>query len=198
MRRTDLSWELIIVNDGSTDKTGEILADLPVGELKVITHAQNRGLGKGLQTGFAHARGEVVITMDADCTHDPENIPVLYHAVKNGYDVAVASRYIPGGGMEDVPGWRQLISKAANFIIGRMLSWPVKDGSSGYRAYRREVLASLGDLASGFEVQAYILRQLKNLRFCEVPLKLKGRTLGKSKMRYMRLIGPYMAIIFEL
>lgn len=197
MRQTELSWELLIINDGSTDRTGEILESLPVPELRVVTHSENRGLGKGLETGFTHARGDVVITMDADCTHDPENISFLYQAILNGYDVAIASRYVPGGGMVDVPGWRQLISKAGNYIIGKVLSWSVRDGTSGYRAYKREHLQSLGELSPGFEVQVEILQKLNNLRFCEVPLKLRDRTMGKSKMRYTSLIRPYAALLLR-
>jgi dolichol-phosphate mannosyltransferase len=197
MRQTELSWELLIINDGSTDRTGEILSSLPISELRVISHKENLGLGKGLQTGFSHAQGDVVITMDADCTHDPENISSLYQAVLNGYDVAIASRYISGGGMVDVPGWRQVISRAGNYIIGQLLSWPVKDGTSGFRAYRREILAGLGDLKPGFEVQAEIVQKLHRLRFTEVPLQLRDRTLGKSKMRYTRLIRPYVSILIQ-
>lgn len=197
MRQTELSWELLIINDGSTDRTGEILSSLPISELRVITHNENQGLGQGLQTGFSHARGDVVITMDADCTHDPENISSLYQAVLNGYDVAIASRYVPGGGMVDVPQWRQLISKAGNYIIGKVLSWSVRDGTSGYRAYKREHLQSLGELSPGFEVQVEILQKLNNLRFCEVPLKLRDRTMGKSKMRYTSLIRPYAALLLR-
>jgi dolichol-phosphate mannosyltransferase len=197
MRQTDLSWELLIINDGSTDKTGEILSSLPISELRVMSHKENLGLGKGLQTGFAHAQGDVVITMDADCTHDPENIASLYQAILNGYDVAIASRYIPGGGMVNVPQWRQLISKAGNYVIGKVMSWSVRDGTSGYRAYKREHLQSLGELSPGFEVQVEILQKLNNLRFCEVPLKLRDRTMGKSKMRYTSLIRPYAALLLR-
>jgi len=181
--------EIIVVNDGSTDASEDVLYELlrSVPSLRTIRHLRNLGLGKALESGFATARGDIVVTMDADCTHDPRLIPALVKAIERGADVAVASRYVPGGGMDGVPFWRQAASRLGNAVLGRLRRWPVADGTSGYRAYRKDCLDGLGELPAGFEVQVYILEALKNKKWVEVPLVLGTRNWGTSKMRYGEL-----------
>jgi dolichol-phosphate mannosyltransferase len=171
LKQSFKTWEIIIVNDGSKDRTAEFLRRLEreYSRLVVVTHLSNRGLGAGLETGFRNAKGEIIVTMDADGTHDPRLIPRLYSEIENGTDVAVASRYVDGGGMIGVPCWRRLISTAGNRIIGAISGWPVKDGTSGYRAYRSNLVKNLCTLRRGFEVQGDILIRLaKEATFAEI------------------------------
>lgn len=192
-------WELIIVNDGSTDQTSKILsAEAEIrSQLVVIHHEVNRGLGKALQTGFKHARGDIVITMDADGSHDPKIIPIMCQNIRAGYDVVIASRYVWGGGMEEVPYWRQFLSIIGNRVLGTLLKWPVKDATSGYRAYTNEVLGRLTELPAGFEVQSVILNQIGKAKYKEIPLVLHNRYAGYSKMSYRRLIPVYLKMLTE-
>ena len=187
--------EVVIVDDGSTDGTHAILERLrqEYGNLVVLKHPMNRGLGAGLETGFRAAKGDVIVTMDADGTHDPGLIPKMVAAIQNGADVVVASRYVPGGGMDGVPRWRQAASIVGNLVLGRLMGWPVCDGTSGFRAYRREVIGRLEGLPAGFEVQGEILRRLgKGIWVAEVPLRLTARQGGRSKMRYAGLLYRYL------
>lgn len=160
-------------------------------ELHIVIHERNLGLGKALESGFAIAKEDIIVTMDADCTHDPSLIPVLVKALNNA-DVAIASRYVSGGGMQGVPWYRQALSVAGNRVLSTVLKWPVNDGTSGYRAYRKDCLKELGSLLPGFEVQAEILSRLRNKKICEVPMNLKNRPAGHSKMKYSALIWPYL------
>jgi len=195
-------FELVVVNDGSTDGTGNILRMLQEEyvNLRVVSHPENKGLGAALATGFNAAEGDVIVTMDADLSHDPAHIPGMVQKVRSGHDVVVASRYVPGGGMEGVPLWRVWISRSANAVIGLVKRWKVRDASSGFRAYRAELVKGLRGFGSGFSVQVEILRELfrKNARVFEVPFVLTNRKAGRSKMRYLKLIPEYTKLLMGL
>jgi dolichol-phosphate mannosyltransferase len=172
-------WELLIVNDGSADLTGE-LAERMAAEhetVRVVHHEVNRGLGAALATGFAEARGEIVVAMDADLSHPPAMIAGLVAACEDA-DAVFASRFVPGGGMEGVPWIR----------------------TTGFRAYRTDVVRSLDVTATGFEAQLEIAVGLirKRARVREVPLMLVTRVAGVSKMRYLALIPRYARVVLRM
>jgi dolichol-phosphate mannosyltransferase len=187
--------ELLVVDDGSVDATPKLLAAAAAADerIRVVTHPTNRGLGAALSTGFANATGDVIITMDADLSHPVALIEELVSACLRG-DAAFASRYVDGGGMHGVPWWRQAISRSANGVLRRVLRIPVHDITTGYRAFRAEVVRGMPLESTGFEVQLELSARLVAARrkIVEVPLVLEQRAAGMSKMRYFRLIPRYM------
>ncbi|MEY2450434.1 MAG: hypothetical protein QOD92_8 [Acidimicrobiaceae bacterium] len=186
--------ELLVVDDGSVDSTPKLLAAAAAADerIRVVTHEANRGLGAALSTGFAHAKGDVIITMDADLSHPVALIADLVAACATA-DAAFASRYVPGGGMHGVPWWRQAISRTANGILRRVLRMPVRDLTTGYRAFRAAVVRDMPLVSNGFEVQLELSARLvaADCKIVEVPLMLEQRAAGMSKMRYFRLIPRY-------
>lgn len=192
------SFEVIVINDGSEDGTLQILSELQLAyaELVVVSHPQNKGIGKALEIGFKSAKGDIVVTMDADCSHDPELIKQLCAEIGKGYDIVIASRYVGDGCMKGIPVWRQVLSKYGNKAMQILLGWPAKDSTSGYRAYRTEVVKTLDNLSPGFEVQVEILMELKNTRVKEIPFALHNRAAGQSKMEYSKLAKTYLKMIF--
>lgn len=190
------SVELVIVDDGSKDKTAEILARLKNDflNLTVLTHEANKGLGMALNTGIAYARNvaDVVVTMDADLTHPPSIVPELVFALKDA-DVSVASRYVAGGGMQDVPWWRVAISKAANFVFRTFYGIKAKDVTAGFKAYKSEAVKDITLERPGFVVQLEIMVKLakKGCKFAEIPLVLVNRKQGSSKFRFFRMVPKY-------
>jgi dolichol-phosphate mannosyltransferase len=194
-------WELLVIDDGSTDATPRILARLAVQhpQLRVLTHPQNRGLGSALATGFASARGDLVATMDADLSHALDLLPTLVAACDD-HDAAFASRYVAGGGMVGIPWRRRVISRTANLGLRAVFMSPVRDLTTGYRVFRTSVVRQLPLRARGFEVQLEISVRLlaAGRRIAEIPLVLTDRSAGSSKMRYLRLIRSYGAMVFRL
>jgi len=193
-------WELLIVDDGSTDRTGELLRGVgPTPGLRVVTHARNQGMGAALRTGFSNATGDIVITVDADLSHPLELIPALVSAASTS-DVVFASRYVRGGGMLDVPWHRAAISRVANAVLRRLLRIPVRDLTTGFRAYRRSALTGIRLEGTGFETQLELTVKLarSTATMTEVPMLLRKRMAGTSKMRYTRLAGGYGRMVLRL
>jgi dolichol-phosphate mannosyltransferase len=186
--------ELLVVDDGSSDATPKLLAEM-IGEfedLRVVTHDHNRGIGAALATGFANASGDVIVTVDADMSHPVALVTRLAEGCRDA-DAVYASRYVPGGAMEGVPVWRVLISRLANGVMRLAFRTRVRDLTTGMRAFRTEAVRDLRLDATGFEAQLEITVRLlaAGRRIDEVPMVLRNRSVGESKMRYLRLAPRY-------
>ncbi|HEY3111592.1 MAG TPA: glycosyltransferase family 2 protein, partial [Chloroflexota bacterium] len=136
-------YRVVLVDDGSADRTIEVAraraARMP---LTILPRTRNGGLGSAMRTGLEHVRrsadpDEVLVTMDADNTHDPALIPRLVEALDGGADLVVASRFVPGAVAVGVPWIRRLLSGGARVVFGVVVGAEgVRDYTSGYRAYR--------------------------------------------------------------
>lgn len=187
-------YRLIIVDDNSPDGTGD-LADQLAGEdgrVSVIHRPRKQGLGPAYAEGFAAAltgTASVICQMDADFSHDPTALPALIGAVEAGADAALGSRYVPGG---EVPGWplhRRLLSRWGNLYARTLLGTSINDMTSGFRAYRSEVLRTLQPAtceASGYGFQVEMARRCHDagLKVEEIPITFRDRVRGESKMHW--------------
>jgi dolichol-phosphate mannosyltransferase len=176
MRERKADYRMIVVNDGSTDRTGEILAEcaksLP---LQVFTHPLNRGLGETERDGFelaASASGpdDVIVRVEGDDTHDPQYIFTLIEKLGEGFDVVNTSRFQPGGTQLGVSSYRAFISRCANVFMSVVFPVPnVRDFSCGFRAYRARVVQ---DAVSVFGNDFVQLRGLGFTSTLEMVVKL--------------------------
>lgn len=186
---------LLIIDDNSPDGTGAIADELVKkhpGRIEVMHRAGKMGLGTAYVTGFQHAvraGAEAVGQMDADFSHPPVKLVELAAALE-GCDVAVGSRYIPGGGVdEDWPVWRKLLSAFGNFYARTILGMKLHDVTGGFRLYRKQLIQKLPFeriRSSGyvFQVETAYLITLLGFKFKEVPIYFAERRLGKSKMSF--------------
>lgn len=186
-------YEILVVNDGSTDNTLSILKKLKnrYPTLRVVSHKKNKGLGMALYTGFQHAKGSIIVTTDADLTHPPEMIGKLVDKIRQGFDFCVGSRYVRGGGMINVPFWRILLSKFSNLFFQLIFGCAVRDMTSGLRAYKSECIKKIRVEDSSFAVQLEIIVKILKLKakMTEIPFVLKNRELGTSKFDFLKM-GP--------
>ena len=193
--RRDLPFEIVVVNDGSRDNTRELVRGFTAKYtfIRLVDHEVNRGLGKALETGIAAARGDVIVTMDSDLTHPPAMIRELAAGLKDA-DICIASRYVKGGGMKDVPAWRVWVSRLANYLFDLIFWTNIKDLSSGFKAYRAQHLKKAPIMSNGFECQMEIMLYfIKNkLRSREIPLMLKNREFGTSKFQFVKMGMKYV------
>lgn len=183
--RLDEPAELLVVDDDSPDGTAEAMrqaaATCNAGEqVRVIVRRQDKGLAKAVAAGFEQARGDVLAVMDADLSHPPERLPELLAAIRDGADVAVGSRYVQGGAIEDWPMARRVISRGA-CLLARPLS-PVKDITSGFFALRRDCLDELHYVPRGYKIGLELFARLPGRRVVEVPFTFHDRTRGASKL----------------
>jgi dolichol-phosphate mannosyltransferase len=182
---------VLVIDDASPDGTGEIAdrlaAELPW--LDVLHRGRKDGLGRAYVAGFRQALAEgaeLVLEMDCDFSHDPQDVPRLIAAVEAGADLALGSRYVPGGGVRNWQLLRRAISRAAS-LYTRVLLMPVRDSTGGFKCFRREVLEQI-DLdtvhGAGYVFQIELTYRARRAGFAvvEVPITFSDRTEGRSKM----------------
>ena len=193
--------EVVIIDDNSPDGTGQLAEQLSrkYKFLKVIHRPSKLGLGSAYREGFRAAVGKLLFTMDADLSHDPSYIPRFIEKAKHA-DVVVGSRYIEGG---NIVGWglyRKLVSRVANFLASIVVGADVNDMTSGYRAYRKEVLAKvpLNEIRSnGYAFQLEIIYEIrkKGFKIDSVPIVFTDRRTGRSKLGMREFLSFLMLTI---
>ncbi len=195
------SYRILVVDDGSTDETLNVLRDMQdVYPLDIIAHKINRGLGETERDAFEYVAenaddNDVAVRLDCDDTHEPQYIQTLIQKLQNGYDVVNTSRFQPGGGQKGVNAYRAFISYAANIFMKCMFNISgVKDYSCGFRAYRVSVLKDgIKIFGNGFiqlkglgftsTLETIIKLKLLGCRFAEVPFILRyDKKASPSKM----------------
>jgi dolichol-phosphate mannosyltransferase len=189
-------WELVIVDDGSPDGTADIAAALaPRIPTNVVRRAGKGGLASAVIAGFAAARGDILVVMDADLSHPPELVPALLSAIEDGADLAVGSRYVAGGRVEDWPLKRQIVSRVA-CLMGSALV-PVRDATSGFFALRRSVIDGVTLNPIGFKIGFEVIARGRYRSVVEVPYTFRDRELGASKFG-RREVGQYVVQLGQI
>lgn len=189
-------FELVLVDDGSTDDTFERLVTAFIGwdNVTIMQHDCNRGLGVALRTGFTVARGSVIVTTDSDGTYPFTTIPALLDMLQPGVDIVTASPYHPAGGVDGVPAYRLLFSKGASAMYRLLLDPHLHTYTAMYRAYRREVIECIPTTADGFLMVTELLvgALLAGYRAAEFPAVLRVRRYGQSKARVWQITRSHL------
>ncbi|GAA4035983.1 polyprenol monophosphomannose synthase [Arthrobacter methylotrophus] len=184
--------DVLVVDDNSPDGTGQLADSIAAEDSQVhVLHRKGKeGLGAAYVAGFkwGMAAGyDVLVEMDADGSHQPEQLPLLLDAINDGADLAMGSRWVPGGGTVNWPLYRQAISRTGSTYARIMLGLKIKDITGGYRAFRRSTLEALKldqveSVGYGFQVDlAWRVAKL-GLKIVERPITFVERELGASKM----------------
>jgi glycosyltransferase involved in cell wall biosynthesis len=186
------SFEIIFINDGSSDGSYAALCRLAQADakVKVINLRRNFGQTAAMSAGFDHARGEIIIPMDADLQNDPVDIPLLLEKLAQGYDVASGWRK----DRQDKELLRIFTSRLANWLISQFTGVKLHDSGCSLKAYRAEILR--GTRLYG-EMHRFIpaLANLMGARICEVPVTHHARAFGKSKYGFKRILKVLLDLI---
>jgi dolichol-phosphate mannosyltransferase len=183
--------ELLVIDDNSPDGTGRLADELAAGNprLHVLHRPGKLGLGTAILAGMRYALEhgyDLFVNMDADFSHHPRYLPALLEGMQR-HDVMIGSRYVPGGGSENWPLRRRVISRSVNMLVGLLMRIPAHDCSGGYRCYRVATLrdAQLERVRSrGYSFQQEVLYRCRKAggRIGEAPIVFENRRAGKSKV----------------
>ena len=199
--------KIILIDDNSPDGTGEIansLSKKSKNKIVVIQRKGKLGLGSAYKVGFKKALKEgarVIITMDADLSHDPSAIPTLLSGLRRA-DLVIGSRYVEGGGIVGFPLWRLALSSIAQALCRFFLGIMVSDSTTAFRAYKAKVIKSIKPDSIKSEGYSFLIEvvfrsQKAGFKIIEVPIIFRARELGKSKVSQSEIFKA-LATVFRL
>ena len=199
---------LLVVDDNSPDGTGRLADELAAGEprIRVLHRAAKQGLGRAYLDGFARALdedAEIIVQMDADFSHDPAALPGLLAPIITGAaDLAIGSRYAPGGGVVDWGRGRRIVSRGGSLFARIVLALGPRDLTGGFKAWRASTLAALGfdGVHAGgyvFQIEMTFRASRAGARIAEVPITFRDRRVGQSKMS-RRIIVEALVVVVQL
>jgi glycosyltransferase involved in cell wall biosynthesis len=192
------TFEVIAVNDGSSDGTGTRLSALRhlASWLVVVDYQPNRGRGYAIREGFQQARGDIICTIDADLSYTPDHLPKMIRILDRyqRVDCVIGSPYVDGGGAENVAWWRLWLSRWGNRIIRRAMGGLVKTSTGVLRAYRARCIKALELFADGKELHLEIVSKLlaTGYNIIEMPAILRGRKRGRSKFNFRAIASSHL------
>jgi len=197
------SFEYLMVDDGSSDDTFDLITELAErrSDIVVIRHERNSGMGTAIRTGITRAKGDCIITMDADLTFRPRDIRILVDTFRRtGADCVSGSPYLRKGLMEEVTPFRLLMSRSVNFLYRLLLGGTISCVSPIFRLYRKEVLSGIALSSRNFEINAEIISKLliTKKHVVEVPVPLLKRRHGTSKIRITKEIRNYLSLLYRI
>ncbi len=195
--------QLVLVDDGSKDDTLAALVEFAKNHknTKIIKVNKNRGLGYAVRQGIKAANGELTITLDADLTYHPKEIPKLLEEFAKGKaDCVIGSHFMKGGKTTDVPAWRIFLSKAVNLIYLFLFRKRIYAISSIFRLYKTADIQRLQLESEGFDINVEILAKLlqQKKRITEVPVTLSTREFGESKLNTKREVLNHLRLMYKI
>jgi glycosyltransferase involved in cell wall biosynthesis len=202
LETTGQSFEIVAVDDGSTDSTCARLQSMAESDrrLRVVTYGKNRGRGYAIRRGFEAARGRIIVTIDADLSYNPSHIVEMVAILdqRPEVDFVVGSPYTKGGTTENVPTGRLLISRWGNRILGLAMPGGLTTVTGILRAYRREVLEVLDLESNDKDLHLEIVSKAIAAGFvpAEMPATLTGRQRGKSKFFFKATVASHLIFSF--
>ena len=187
------SCEIVVVDDNSPDGTSALVRELGMkyGNVRLLWRPEKMGPGSAHADGYRAAKGDIIIGMDTDFSHDPYDIPRFLAKIDEGYDIVQASRYIKGGTYEvnSFRTWKKkMASKFGNVLIAFLSRVPVHDFTTSFRAVRRGVVENVKTESSGnsFFMEFLVKAHRKRYGMIEIPITFKDRVIGKSKLKLGR------------
>ena len=202
---SELDWydlEFVFVDDGSSDETFDVLMDYfsSWDNAKIVSHEQNQGLMAAVMTGSRVGRGEIICSIDSDCTYDPTTLIDLLPHLDEGVGMVTGSPYHPEGAILNVPAWRVWISYSASWLYRNILKSRIYCYTSSFRAYRKSAIDEIELQNTGFVGTTEILWKLEQdgWQIKEVPSVLSVRQFGQSKIRIVQVTIDHLKMMARI
>ena len=193
-------YEIIIVDDGSTDNSISEVKKIHDENLRIIKHHQNRGYGTALKTGLRNCNGDIIVTMDSDGQHDPQEIPLLVEPIlKNQAALCIGSRYL-GDSNYRIPIHTRMGEYFIDFMLWMLFNQRVGNNQNGFRAFRREMMDLMLNIKNegmGFTTEILFEFAYRGLKIVEIPINLNYRKFGESKVKLIAVTRSIMSCIIK-
>ncbi|MFX1274622.1 MAG: glycosyltransferase family 2 protein [Promethearchaeota archaeon] len=192
-------YEIIIVDDGSTDNSVNKIKKINDKNIKIIKHYENRGYGAALKTGITHANGDIIVTMDSDGQHDPQDIHQLIKPIINNQaDLCIGSRYL-GKSDYKVPVYTRIGELFIKVILWTLFNQKVGNNQNGFRAFKKELIdtfISIKNIGMGFTTELLFEFAFQGFRITEIPINLQKRAHGRSNVNLVMIFRSLFSCIF--
>jgi len=195
-----IDHEIIVVDDGSTDRTGEILADVArdIPALKPIHNAGPHGFGRAIQKGLDAFTGDAVVIMMADESDDCRDVSRYWEELHTGVDCVFGSRFMPGGGVIDYPRVKYVFNRLANLFVRVLFRHGLNDTTNAFKAYRREVIEGCRPILSphfNITVELPLKAIVRGYSWSVIPITWRNRRSGVAKLKIREMGSRYFFIV---
>lgn len=198
-----IEHEILVINDNSTDSTGEILDNLckEIKTLRYITNTRPHGYGLAVRLGLDNIKGDAVCIMMADESDSPDDLITYYNKLKEGYDCVFGSRFIKGSQLIDYPIHKLILNRLGNYFIKFLLGVKHNDITNAFKCYKREVIEGVQPLFSNhfnLTVELPLKAIIRGYSYATIPIKWMNRSEGISKFKIKEMGNRYLFIIFYI
>jgi dolichol-phosphate mannosyltransferase len=192
--------EIVVVDDGSSDRTWEILTDMKtrMPELNPVQNEGRHGIGCAIIAGMDHMTGDSVVIMMADESDDARDVVRYWKILNEGYDAVFGSRFIKGGGVIDYPSYKLLMNRIFNFMVRVMFRYKLNDTTNAFKAYRKTTIDGLRPLISphfNLLVELPLKTHIRGYSWTVMPITWRNRRTGVAKLKLREMGSRYMFIV---
>ena len=203
LRDEDIPFELIVVNDNSSDQTPGVVADArdEFPEITLVHNAPPNGLGRAVRCGLAHYSGDVAAVVMADLSDNPKDVVRCYRAIEEGYDCVFGSRFIKGSHVSQYPIVKLIANRLGNRLIRLMFMTRFNDLTNAFKVYRRHVIDDISPLHAAhfnISIEMSLSALIRRYNILQIPIKWSGRTWGQSNLHLRAMTRRYVCTLLKI
>jgi dolichol-phosphate mannosyltransferase len=202
LQAEQIPYELIIVNDNSTDKTAEVIKELENSDPRIrsVDRTPPAGFGRAVRCGLELVEGDMVVIVMADCSDDPRDVVAYYRKIQEGFDCVFGSRFIKGSEVQNYPRLKLFVNRIVNKLIQIMFFCPFNDMSNAFKAFRTEVIRACSPYHAchfNITIEMSLGAFIRRYRIAQIPIRWYGRTWGSSNLSLRTMGRRYLATLIK-